>query len=88
MNKPNTICRVCKKEYFCCSDRKSLNSWKAMACSPECFKEYMKRIHAARKPAAEQTILNTKESSPVEKPKTIKKKPAEEAGKLSRNAKP
>ncbi len=56
MDQPNTTCRVCGKEYFCCLDSKNMNSWKAMACSQECYKEYMKRIAASRRPAIEDMI--------------------------------
>jgi len=48
MNKPNTKCRVCGKEYFCCADSQSIGGWKSMACSQECFKEYMRRIEESR----------------------------------------
>ena len=69
MNKPNTICRVCEKEYFCCTDSRAINSWRTMACSPECYKEYMRRIEESRKPIvkikpikkkniAEETVIN------------------------------
>ena len=51
MSKPNTTCRVCGTQYFCCGDSKAINSWRTMACTPECFKEYMKRIEESRKPS-------------------------------------
>lgn len=54
MNKPNMTCRVCGKEYFCCSDSKKINSWRTMACSPECFQEYMRRIEESRKPVTKE----------------------------------
>lgn len=60
MNKPNTTCRVCGKEYFCCSDSRKINSWRTMACSPECFKEYMKRVDEARNPKPIVEIKATK----------------------------
>lgn len=59
MNKTNTTCRVCGKEYFCCSDSRDINSWRAMACSPDCFKEYMRRIEKSRKPIVEEKTSNT-----------------------------
>lgn len=49
MDKTNTECRVCGKKYFCCSDSRKYGAWKSMACSPECYKEYMKRIEDSRK---------------------------------------
>lgn len=60
MNKPNTTCRVCGKEYFCCSDSRKINSWRTMACSPECFKEYMKRVDEARNPKPVEEVKTTK----------------------------
>lgn len=59
MNKPNMVCRVCSKEYFCCSDGKKINSWRTMACSPECFQEYMRRIEESRKPAIKEAGIKT-----------------------------
>lgn len=50
MAKPNTKCRVCGKEYYCCADHQKLGGWKTMACSEEHYKEYMKRIAESRKP--------------------------------------
>lgn len=48
MDKPNTKCRVCGKEYYCCADSRIIGAWKTMTCSPECFKEYMARIEKSR----------------------------------------
>lgn len=50
MDKPNTKCRVCGKEYYCCTDSRKVGAWRTMACSPECFKEYMLRIEESRNP--------------------------------------
>lgn len=47
-------CRVCRKEYYCCSDSKTSNAWKAVACSEECYKKYMKRIETVRKSKKKQ----------------------------------
>lgn len=55
-NKPNTTCKVCGKQYFCCADRRKINSWKTMCCSQECYKEYMIRIEKSR--AKVETIKN------------------------------
>lgn len=54
MNKPNTKCRVCGKSYFCCSDSRKIGSWRTMACSTECFREYMERIGTSRNPMAKE----------------------------------
>ena len=74
MNKPNMTCRVCGKEYFCCSDSRQIGGWRAMACSEECYKEYMRRIADSRKSQA--TVMEndavklkkvTKKSEPIKK---------------------
>jgi len=88
MSKPNTICRVCGKEYFCCSDSRNINSWKAMACSQECYKEYMRRIEISRKPKVykvemeekveEIKVQETNEEQPIVKMRNNKKKTANE----------
>lgn len=74
MNKPNMICRVCGKEYYCCGDSRKANSWKTMACSEDCFKEYMKRIDEARnpKPVAEVAEEIVEEVKTVETPVKMK----------------
>lgn len=54
MNKPNTKCRVCGKSYFCCSDSRKIGSWRTMACSTECFREYMERIGTSRNQMAKE----------------------------------
>ena len=61
MNKPNTKCRVCGKSYFCCSDSRKIGSWRTMACSTECFREYMERIGTSRNPMAKE--LNVTEDN-------------------------
>lgn len=50
MGEPNTTCRVCGRGYFCCADSRAANSWRAVACSPECYREYMRRILESREP--------------------------------------
>lgn len=52
--KPNTKCRVCGKEYFCCGDSRAINSWRAVTCSTDCYKEYIRRIEESRKTPVEQ----------------------------------
>lgn len=73
MDKPNTKCRVCGKEYYCCTDSRVVGAWKSMACTPDCFKEYMSRIEESRKnksvsePVAETGIIKkTKKSKSTE----------------------
>lgn len=69
MSKPNTTCRVCGTQYFCCGDSKAINSWRTMACTPECFKEYMRRIEESRKTTTETVVPNTE--SIVEEPTVV-----------------
>lgn len=78
MNKPNTKCKVCGKEYYCCSDSRSVNSWRTMACSIECYKEYMNRIEKSRNiisnnVSIEENILSL-ETNAFENVKISKKK--------------
>ncbi len=72
MNKPNTKCRVCGKNYFCCSDSRKIGSWRTMACSTECFREYMERIGTSRNPMTKELHVTTKDSE-TGKAKTRKK---------------
>lgn len=72
MNKPNTKCRVCGKEYFCCSDSKEIGSWRTMACSQECYKEYMRRIEESRKPKNKEIKIDKKVETSVEEQPIVK----------------
>ena len=47
-NKPNTKCRICGKEYYCCADSRKIGSWRTIACCMEHYKEYMEQIEASR----------------------------------------
>lgn len=56
-----------------------------MACSPECFQEYMNRIEEARKPITEVNIkIENEEIANISKIKKPKKKPTE-LGEVSEN---
>lgn len=72
MDKPNTKCRVCGKEYYCCVDSRKVGAWKAMACSPEHFKEYMSRIEESRKPKITSEPQNETKISSKSKRSIIK----------------
>lgn len=57
--KPNHICKNqnCKKgvdggrkHYYACDYCDASQSWRSMACSMECYLEYMKQIDEARNP--------------------------------------
>lgn len=43
-----------------------------MACSPDCFKEYMRRIEESRKPIVEEKTINTTVSETRVVDKTLK----------------
>ena len=46
-----------------------------MACSPDCFKEYMRRIEESRKPIVEEEITTAvSETKVIEKTSKITKK--------------
>lgn len=55
--KPNHLCKNmnCKKgidgkpmEYWACNDCSKINSYREVACCPECFKEYITQVLDAR----------------------------------------
>lgn len=60
-NEPNMKCRVCDKDYFCCTDSRKYGAYKSMACSPECYKEYMIRIEKSR--SLNPKVATTKRNS-------------------------
>lgn len=65
-------CRVCGKEYFCCTDSRKYGAWKSMACSPECYKEYMRRIEESRKPKEEKVIETKSTKKKKQKVEVVK----------------
>ena len=48
--KPNTVCRNenCRKHFFACKTCVGQNQWRAVACSFECYNEYMKQVEKSR----------------------------------------
>lgn len=60
-------CRVCGKMFTPCADcenDKTMFRWKRVACSPECAKEYFRRIEESRKlltPNAKTEVETTSE---------------------------
>lgn len=44
----NHTCKVCEKKYYACPDCDRRSSWRAVACSPECYKKYMSLVFEAR----------------------------------------
>ena len=41
---PNTECRICGKKYYACKTCNEIGHWKAVACSPEHYAEYVERV--------------------------------------------
>lgn len=35
-------CQICGKKYDCCSTQITLNGWKSITCSHECYQEYLR----------------------------------------------
>ncbi len=44
--KPNTTCKICGKRYYHCKDCERINSWRLVACSPECWNKWCDLIEA------------------------------------------
>lgn len=65
----NAVCKVCGKKYHHCAKCEQIGSWRAVACSPECWniwvdvvRERIAAEEAAKEPAAEAP---TKETAPT-----------------------
>ncbi len=55
-NKVQKPCKICGKMFTPCADcenDKTMFRWKRVACSPECAKEYFRRIEESRQPMAQ-----------------------------------
>lgn len=53
MAKIQKQCKICGKKFIPCADCENDNTmfrWKRVACSPECAKEYFRRIEESRQP--------------------------------------
>lgn len=62
----NAECKVCGKKYHHCAKCEQVGSWRAVACSPECWNIWVDVVHeriaaekAAKEPAAEAPIEET-----------------------------
>lgn len=44
-HRPNHTCKVCGKKYFACPDANKYSSWRAVACSPSCYTQYMAQVN-------------------------------------------
>lgn len=40
----NHVCRTCGKEYFCCEASERQGGYKAVACSYECYQDYIRAV--------------------------------------------
>lgn len=49
--KPNHICKNinCRKEYYACDYCGKTQNWRSMACSIECYNEYIRQVELSRK---------------------------------------
>ena len=41
---PNTECRICGKKYYACKTCNEIGHWKAVACSPEHYAQYVEQV--------------------------------------------
>lgn len=83
-NKVQKPCKICGKMFTPCTDcenDKTMFRWKRVACSPECAKEYFKRIEESRKPKIisesihnNDTGLSDEQDEEILKPKRGRKK--------------
>lgn len=51
MNIPNHVCKVCGTKYYACDycrQQHNFVPWRDVACSIECYKEYILRVLEAR----------------------------------------
>lgn len=46
----NTTCKICGKKYHHCKDCERSNSWRLIACSPECWNTWCDLIEERRMP--------------------------------------
>lgn len=46
----NTTCKICGKKYHHCKDCERFNSWRLIACSPECWNTWCDLIEERRMP--------------------------------------
>lgn len=45
---PNCKCKICGKLYRICADARRLNSWRLIACSPECYQEWLRKVEISK----------------------------------------
>lgn len=75
----NAVCKVCGKKYHHCEMCEQIGSWRAVACSPECWNIWVDTVRArkaaeaaAQEPVVEATVIeetptiNYEDSRPAE----------------------
>ena len=57
----NAVCKVCGKKYHHCEKCEQIGSWRAVACSPECWNIWVDTVRArkAAEAAAKEPVVET-----------------------------
>lgn len=65
----NAVCKVCGKKYHHCEKCEQIGSWRAVACSPECWNIWVDTVRArkateaaAKEPVVEAPVI---EETPI-----------------------
>lgn len=66
----NAVCKVCGKKYHHCEKCEQIGSWRAVACSPECWNIWVDTVRA-RKAAEAATKEPVVEAPVIEETPTI-----------------
>lgn len=66
----NAVCKVCGKKYHHCDMCEQIGSWRAVACSPECWNIWVDTVRArkAAEAAAQEPVV---EAPVIEETPTI-----------------
>ena len=72
IQKPNTTCRTCGKEYYACMSSKQLGGYKMIACSHECYQAYMREVLIARGEEVPDEFKQSKDEKVVNVESTVK----------------
>ena len=57
----NAVCKICGKKYHHCEKCEQIGSWRAVACSPECWNIWVDTVRArkAAEAAAQEPVVET-----------------------------
>lgn len=66
--KPNHICRTCGKEYYACNSCDKRRTWRAVACSPECWHKYSELVNSERSKGKKVEVTPKRTDGVVVKP--------------------